>query len=222
MDELIRYAPTLAAGFLKNLQLAAICAVISLIVGTLLVIMRVAPTPVLRAIGGVYVNVLRNTPLTLVLAFSALGLSDTLGLTFSSTPSTNSFWLVVLGLSAYTSAFVCEALRSGINTVPMGQAEAARAIGLTFVQSLRLIVLPQAFRSVVAPLGSVMIAMTKNTTVAIAAGYLAESSFVMKDTFDTTGVSIPIFLGLVVAFMAVTLPIAFGAGRLAARFAVAR
>lgn len=222
MDELIRYAPTLAAGFLKNLQLAAICAVISLIVGTLLVIMRVAPTPALRAVGGVYVNVLRNTPLTLVLAFSALGLSDTLGLTFSSTPSTNSFWLVVLGLSAYTSAFVCEALRSGINTVPMGQAEAARAIGLTFAQSLRLIVLPQAFRSVVAPLGSVMIAMTKNTTVAIAAGYLAESSFVMKDTFDTTGVSIPIFLSLVVAFMAVTLPIAFGAGRLAARFTVAR
>jgi glutamate transport system permease protein len=222
MDELIRYAPALAAGFLKNLQLAVICAVISLIVGTLLVIMRVAPAPVLRAVGGMYVNVLRNTPLTLVLAFSALGLSDTLGLTFSSTPSTNSFWLVVLGLSAYTSAFVCEALRSGINTVPMGQAEAARAIGLTFVQSLRLIVLPQAFRSVVAPLGSVMIAMTKNTTVAIAAGYLAESSFVMKDTFDTMGVSIPIFLGLVVAFMAVTLPIAFCASRLAGRFAVAR
>jgi amine acid ABC transporter, permease protein, 3-TM region, His/Glu/Gln/Arg/opine family len=222
MDELIRYAPALAAGFLKNLQLAVICAVISLIVGTLLVIMRVAPTPVLRAIGGVYVNVLRNTPLTLVLAFSALGLSDTLGLTFSSTPSTNSFWLVVLGLSAYTSAFVCEALRSGINTVPIGQAEAARAIGLTFVQSLRRIVLPQAFRSVVGPLGSVMIAMTKNTTVAIAAGYLAESSFVMKDTFDTTGVSISIFLGLVVAFMAVTLPIAFGAGRLARQFSVAR
>ena len=104
----------------------------------------------------------------------------------------------------------------------MGQAEAARAIGLTFFQSLRLIILPQAFRSVVAPLGSVMIAMTKNTTVAIAAGYLAESSFVMKDTFDTTGVSIPIFLGMVVAFMAVTLPIAFCAGRLAGRFAVAR
>src|SRR6185503_19238284 len=83
MDELIRYAPPLAVGFLKNLQLAVICAVISLLVGTLLVIMRVAPTPLLRAIGGVYVDVLRNTPLTLVLAFSALGLSDTLGLTFS-------------------------------------------------------------------------------------------------------------------------------------------
>jgi glutamate transport system permease protein len=222
MEELIRYGPGLAAGFLKNLQLAALCAIYSLILGTTLVTMRVAPTPVLRAAGGVYVTVLRNTPLTLVLAFSAVGLSDILGLTFSDTPSTNSFWLVVLGLSAYTSAFVCEALRAGINTVPLGQAEAARAIGLTFVQSLRLIILPQAFRSVVAPLGSVMIAMTKNTTVAIAAGYLAESSFVMKDTFDTTGVSIAIFLGLVVAFMAVTLPIGFCASVLARRFAVAR
>src|SRR5690606_15243425 len=222
MDELIRYAPDLAVGFLHNLQIAALCAVFSLILGTILVIMRVAPTPVLRAVGTVYVNVVRNTPLTLVLAFCALGLSDTLGLTFSDTPITNSFWLVVLGLSAYTATFVCEALRSGINTVPLGQAEAARAIGLTFFQSLRLVILPQAARSVIAPLGSVMIAMTKNTTVAIAAGYLAGSAFVMRDTFDDTGVSIPIFLGLAAAFMAVTLPIGFLTGWLAKRMAVAR
>jgi len=222
MDELIRYAPDLAVGFLHNLQIAALCAVFSLILGTILVIMRVAPTLVLRAVGTVYVNVVRNTPLTLVLAFCALGLSDTLGLTFSDTPITNSFWLVVLGLSAYTATFVCEALRSGINTVPLGQAEAARAIGLTFFQSLRLVILPQAARSVIAPLGSVMIAMTKNTTVAIAAGYLAESAFVMRDTFDDTGVSIPIFLGLAAAFMAVTLPIGFLTGWLAKRMAVAR
>ncbi len=222
MDELIRYAPALAEGFLKNVQLAGLCAIISLTIGTILVAMRVAPAPVLRAASGVSVSVIRNTPLTLVLAFSSLGLSDTLGLTFSSAPATNSFWLVVLGLSAYTSAFVCEVLRSGINAVPLGQAEAARAIGLTFFQSLRLIILPQAFRSVVAPLGSVIIAMIKNTTVAVAAGYLAEVTFVMKDTFDTTGVSIPIFLSLVVAFMAVTLPFGLFAGWLARRIAVAR
>jgi glutamate transport system permease protein len=222
MDEFIQYAPALAAGFLKNMQLAGFCAVFSLILGTILIVMRVAPTPVVRVAAAVYVTLIRNTPLTLVLAFSGVGLSDTLGLTFSSTPRTNSFWLVVLGLTAYTSTFVCEALRSGINTVPLGQAEAARAIGLTFFQSLRLIILPQAFRSVVAPLGSVMIAMTKNTTIAIAGGYLAESAFVMKDTFDTTGVSIPIFLGLVVAFMTVTLPIGFVASWLVSRLAAAR
>jgi glutamate transport system permease protein len=222
VDDLIRYSPALAAGFLKNVQLAGLSGIFSLIFGTILVTMRVAPVPVLRAAGAAYVTVIRNTPLTLLLAFSALGLSDTLGLTFSSVPVTNSFWLVVVGLSAYTSTFVCETLRAGINTVPLGQAEAARAIGLTFFQSLRLVILPQAFRAVVAPLGSVMIAMTKNTTVAIAAGYLAELAFVMKDTFDTTGASIPIFLGVVIAFMALTLPIGFFAGRLARRLAVAR
>jgi glutamate transport system permease protein len=129
---------------------------------------------------------------------------------------------VVLGLSAYTAAFVAEALRAGVNTIPLGQAEAARAVGLTFMQSLGSIILPQAFRAVVAPLGSVMIAMIKNTTVAIAAGYLAEVTFVMKDIFDDTGVSISIFVGIVLAFMAVTLPIGFFTGWLARRLAVAR
>jgi glutamate transport system permease protein len=222
MDELIEYAPALAAGFLENLKLSLMCGVLSLTIGTIVVSMRVSPIPVLRTVGTVYVNILRNTPLTLILAFSALGLSDTLGVTFSDQPQTNSFWLVVLGLSAYTAAFVAEALRAGVNTIPLGQAEAARAVGLTFMQSLGSIILPQAFRAVVAPLGSVMIAMIKNTTVAIAAGYLAEVTFVMKDIFDDTGVSISIFVGIVLAFMAVTLPIGFFTGWLARRLAVAR
>lgn len=222
MDELIQYFDPLAQGFLENLKIALVAGVVSIIIGTLLVVMRVSPTPVLRAAGTFYVNVVRNTPLTLVLAFSALGLSDTLGLAFSTEPRVNSFWLVSLGLAAYTAAFVCEALRSGINTVPMGQAEAARAIGLTFMQSLRLIILPQAFRVVIAPLGSVMIAMIKNTTVAVAGGYAADVTANMKEVFDTTGASIPIFLGIVIAFMAVTLPIGFFTGWLARRLAVAR
>ncbi|MEV0591017.1 amino acid ABC transporter permease [Nonomuraea cavernae] len=222
MDELIKYAPVLAEGFLENVKLSLVAGVVSILLGTILVSMRVSPTPVLRAAGTVYVNVVRNTPLTLVLAFSALGLSDTLGLVFSGVPRTNSFWIVALGLAVYTSAFVCEALRAGINTVPLGQAEAARAIGLTFFQSLTLIILPQAFRAVVAPLGSVMIAMIKNTTVATAGGYLADAAAVMKETFDTTGASIPIFLGIVVAFMVLTLPIGYYTGWLARRLAVVR
>jgi glutamate transport system permease protein len=222
MDELIKYAPDLALGFWENVKLALVGGVVSLILGTILVSMRVSPTPVLRAAGTTYVNVVRNTPLTLVLAFSALGLSDKLGLVFSHEPRLNSFWLVALGLGAYTSAFVCEALRSGINTVPLGQAEAARAIGLTFFQSLRMIILPQAFRAVVAPLGSVIIAMIKNTTVATAGGYLADSAAVMKETFDTTGASIPIFLAIIGAFMVLTMPIGFYTGWLARRLAVVR
>ncbi|TMR11353.1 amino acid ABC transporter permease [Nonomuraea turkmeniaca] len=222
MEDLIRYAPDLALGFLENIKLSIVGAITSLILGTVLVAMRVSPTPVLRAAGTIYVNVVRNTPLTLVLAFSALGLSDQLGLVFSSVPSVNSFWIVAMGLSAYTAAFVCEALRSGINTVPLGQAEAARAIGLTFMQSLRMIILPQAFRAVIAPLGSVMIAMIKNTTVAVAGGYAFDSANKMKEAFDQVGASIPIFLGIVVAFMCVTLPIGYFTGWLAKRLAVVR
>jgi len=222
MDELIKYAPALAEGFLENVKFSLVAGFAAIILGTILVAMRVSPTPVLRAAGTLYVNVVRNTPLTLVLAFCALGLSDQLGLIFSDTPQTNSFWLVSMGLALYTASFVCEALRSGINTVSLGQAEAARAIGLTFFQSLRLIILPQAFRAVVAPLGSVMIAMIKNTTVATAGGFLADAAAVMKITFDTTGASIPIFLGIIVAFMALTMPIGFFTGWLSRRLAVAR
>lgn len=222
MDELIKYAGPLAEGFLVNVELSLICTVLALILGTILVAMRVSPVPVLRATGATFVNVIRNTPLTLLLAFSALGLSDTLGLTFSEEPDTNAFWLVVMAMSAYASTFVCEALRAGINTVPMGQAEASRAIGLTFMQSLRLVILPQAFRAVIAPLGSVIIALIKNTTVAQAGGLLADVAFVMYDTFDTTGVSIPIFIGIVLAFMAITLPVGWFTGWLAKRLAVVR
>jgi glutamate transport system permease protein len=222
MDELIKYGPDLWDGFLVNLQLSAICTILALILGTVLVAMRVSPVPVMRAAAATIVNVVRNTPLTLLLAFSALGLSDTMGLAFSEEPYDNAFWLVVMAMSVYASTFVCEALRAGMNTVPMGQAEAARAIGLTFMQSLTVIILPQAFRAVVAPLGSVVIALIKNTTVAQAGGLLADSAFQMYDIFDTTGVSIPIFIGIVVAFMAVTLPIGWLSGWLAKRLAVVR
>ncbi|NUW40414.1 amino acid ABC transporter permease [Nonomuraea rhodomycinica] len=222
MDELITHAPELARGFLENVKLSLVALVVSFILGTILVAMRVSPTPVLRAAGMVYVNVVRNTPLTLVLAFSALGLSDQLGLVFSDQPETNSFWIVSLGLGAYTAAFVCEALRAGINTVPMGQAEASRAIGLTFFQTLTMIILPQAFRAVIAPLGSVVIAMIKNSTVATAGGYLLDSAARMKIIFDDTGASIPIFLGVIAAFMALILPIGYFTGWLSRKLAVVR
>ncbi|WP_433439719.1 amino acid ABC transporter permease [Nonomuraea sp. CA-141351] len=208
-------------GFWATIRLTLTSGFFALILGTILVSMRVAPTPVLRWAGTAYVNVVRNTPLTLVLILCALGLSDTMQLTFSDQPATNYFWWAVAGLSAYTAAFVCEALRSGINTVSVGQAEAARAIGLTFVQSLRLIVLPQAFRSVIAPLGSLLIALTKNTTIVTVASYL-DAAAQMKQMFDDFGGTIPIFLGFAFGYMVLTLPTGFFFGWLAKRLAVAR
>jgi glutamate transport system permease protein len=208
-------------GFWSTIRLTVTSGIIALVLGTILVGMRVAPTPVLRWAGTAYVNVVRNTPLTLVLILCALGLSDTMQLNFSPEPSTNYFWWSVVGLSAYTATFVCEALRSGINTVSLGQAEAARAIGLTFVQSLRLVVLPQAFRSVISPLGSILIALTKNTTIVIVASYL-EAAAQMKQMFDDYGGTIPIFLGFAVGYMVLTLPTGYLFGYLAKRLAVAR
>jgi glutamate transport system permease protein len=156
-----------------------------------------------------------------VLLFCSLGLSDTLKIKLSDETTVNFYWLAVFGLSAYTAAFVCEALRAGINTVPLGQAEAARAIGLTFMQSLRMVILPQAFRAVIAPLGSITIAMIKNTTVVLVASYL-EAASLMKDMFEKYGATLPIFLGFAVGFMILTLPTGFLFGWAAKRWAVAR
>jgi glutamate transport system permease protein len=228
MDQLLDFSPVfdnldkILAGFWATIRIAAMTALLSLVIGTFLTALRVSPVPVLRRTGGAVVNLLRNTPLTLVLAICILAVNDNLKVHISSVETVNRYWWGVLGLSVYTSAFVCEALRSGINTVPLGQAEAARSIGLTFAQSLRLIILPQAFRAVVAPLGSVMIAMIKNTTVVGAVAYGYEAAAVMKDMFFDLGASIPIFIGIAIGYMVLTLPTGFLFGWLAKRMAVAR
>src|SRR3954468_5233180 len=142
--------------------------------------MRLAPVPVLNWLGTTYVNVVRNTPLTLIILFCSFGLAQTLGITLADTTSPTSiedsnFRLAVLGLTVYTASFVCETVRSGVNTVPLGQAEAARSLGFTFSQNLRVVLLPQAFRATIIPMGSVLIALTKNTTIASVIG-VAEAS----------------------------------------------
>jgi glutamate transport system permease protein len=209
------------SGFLWILKLTGASAVIALLVGVVLAAMRVSPVPVLRAFGTVYVNMFRNTPLTLIIYFCYFVLFSTLGLVLSDDLVRNVFWLGVVGLSAYTAAFVCEAIRSGINTVPAGQAEAARAIGLTFAQTLRIVVLPQAARAVIAPLGSILIALCKNTTIVGTIGLL-EASSVMRDLIERTGNPVPIFVVFAGVFAAVLIPVGYFFGWLANRLAVKR
>jgi glutamate transport system permease protein len=134
--------------------------VLSLILGTLLGAFRVSPVPALRGVGTGYVNVLRNTPLTLVFAFLVFGAPK------MQIELPTFFWSAVVALTVYTSAFICEVVRSGVNTVSPGQSEAARAIGMSFIQVLGIVVLPQAFRAIVPPLTNVLIALLKNTTIA--------------------------------------------------------
>ena len=213
----------LLSAFAMILRLTGVSAVVSFGYGTLLAAMRVSPVPVLRGFGTAWVTLFRNTPLTLIIAFAYFGLFVNLGVAIDSDSiDNNNFWLGVIGLSAYTSAFVCEAIRSGVNTVPIGQAEAARAIGLSFGQTLRLVVLPQAIRSVIAPLGSILIALTKNATIVGTIGVL-EAASVMKDLINSNGdAAVAIFVVFAGVFVVLLVPTGYLFGWLARRWAVRR
>ncbi|WUJ14319.1 amino acid ABC transporter permease [Streptomyces sp. NBC_00390] len=212
----------LLGAFWVTVKLTVYSALGSLIWGTMLAGMRVGPIPLMRGFGTVYVNVVRNIPLTVIIVFTSLGLYSTLGIALGGdTIPVINFRLAVLGLIAYTSAFVCEALRSGINTVPVGQAEAARALGLSFTQVLRLIVLPQAFRSVVNPMANVLIALTKNTTVASAIG-VAEAAYLMKGLIEEYAALLLIAGVFALGFICLTLPTGLILGWVSKKVAVKR
>ncbi|MEU9925568.1 amino acid ABC transporter permease [Streptomyces griseoluteus] len=208
--------------FWTTVQLTVFSGVGSLVWGILLAGMRVSPVPLMRGFGTAYVNIVRNIPLTIIILFTSLGLADIFGVTMGDEDfKIQGFRLAVLGLIAYTAAFVCEAIRSGINTVPLGQAEAARAIGLSFSQTLRLIVLPQALRAVIGPLANVLIALTKNTTVAAAIG-VAEAATLMKTMIENEAQTVAIGAVFALGFVVLTLPTGLLLGWLGKRLAVKR
>ncbi|WP_121831076.1 amino acid ABC transporter permease [Streptomyces sp. S1] len=213
----------LLGAFWVTAQLALYSAIGSLIWGTALAAMRVSPVPLMRSFGTTYVNFVRNTPLTVVIVACSLVLNQTLGVTLGGSDFKEiGFRLAILGLVAYTGTFVCEALRSGINTVPPGQAEAARALGLSFFQVLTLVVLPQAFRAAVTPLANVLIALTKNTTVAAAIS-AAEAAFLMKEMIENEAQALfTVFAIFAFGFIVLTLPTGLALGWAAKRLAVKR
>ncbi len=173
MGVLLDNLPTILRGFVKTLELLGVSAVIAVLLGVLLAAMRVAPVAVMRGIGTAYVNTFRNIPLLLLFLITTQGIPVVIkGQSF--------FTLGVLALSLYTAAFICEAVRSGINAVNVGQAEAARAVGMTFGQTMTTIVLPQAVRSVIPPLASILIALTKNTAIAEVFG-ITEATYRLDD-----------------------------------------
>ncbi len=161
MNQIFDYPDLWREALVGTLVLFFAGGALALVLGFLVGAMRVSPIPVARAVGTVYVNWIRNTPLTLVLFFFAFAVPLLVPV-----PRGSFLTLAILGLGIYTATYVAETLRSGINTVPVGQAEAARAIGLSFGQVMGYVVLPQAARSVIPPMMSVLIALLKNTTVA--------------------------------------------------------
>ncbi|UXA19976.1 amino acid ABC transporter permease [Mycobacterium sp. SMC-4] len=226
MEVFTEYREQIFAAFATTIQLTVYSAIGALVLGTALAAMRLAPVPMLNWLGTSYVNVVRNTPLTLIILFCSFGLAQTMGITLADRQSPtfiadSSFRLAVLGFTIYTAAFVCETVRSGVNTVPLGQAEAARALGLTFSQNLRIILLPQAFRAVLIPLGSVLIALTKNTTIASAIG-VAEAALLMKEMIENTAAVMVVGGIFALGFVILTLPMGLLFGWLGRRLAVAR
>jgi glutamate transport system permease protein len=202
-------------GFLTMLALTVLASALALALGVLLAAMRVSPVPTLRGAGTAYVELVRNTPLTVVFFFAVFVLPQLdIGLSF--------FTFAVIAVTVYHAAFFCEAVRSGINAVGVGQAEAARSIGLTFTQSLRLVILPQALRTVVPPLINVVIALTKNTSIAAAFGVVELTAVGTRLANANADAVLAVLAGVAVCYLVLTLPSGWLAGRLERRVAVAR
>jgi glutamate transport system permease protein len=202
-------------GFRNTILLFVLAGIGALALGTLLAVMRVSPVPVLRLLGTGYVTIFRNTPLTLVFFFFAFAYPrlDLIDVSF--------FVRAVLALTIYTAAFVCEVVRSGINTVDVGQAEASRALGLTFTQTLTAIVVPQAIRSVVPPMTSVLNSLLKNTTVA--AGFAVAEAGQITPTLSERGA--PVLIGMfwiAIGFLILVMPLTMTQRTLEKRWSVAR
>lgn len=189
-----------AQGYVRSLWICVVAAVGSLLLGMVIAAFRVSPVAPLRAFGAAWVNILRNCPLTLVLFAFAFGIPE-LGINAS-------YWVLSVGaLVLYTSAFMCEAIRAGINSVHAGQAEAARAIGMPFFGTLRHVVLPQALRSAVPPVGSVLIAMFKNSAVLGAFGVGGDLYSVSDQLTSAQGyAALPVLTGVLVGYLMITIP----------------
>ena len=216
MDAVIASLPQYWDGFLRTLYLSVISGIVALLVGTLLAAMRVSPVAALRGFSMFYVEVARNTPLTIIFFFSAIVLPR-LGVRFEQFEVA-----AIIALSSYTAAFIAEAVRSGVNSVPVGQAEAARSIGMTFIQVLGFIVLPQAVRTVIPPMINILIALVKNSSVAGAFFVLELFGYGRKLSNDYGDQVLWILLGVAFFYLLITVPLGLVAHFVERKVAIAR
>jgi len=224
-----------AGGFWLTLQICVLAGTGALALGAVMAVLRISPLPPLRAVGTAYVTIFRNVPLTVVMFFAAFGL-PALGsnANFLRIPVLDSvfsrlgtdlpyFRFAVIALALYTAAFVCEALRSGVNAVPPGQAEAARSLGMTFTQNLRHVVLPQSWKAAAVPLGSVIIAMIKNSALAGFFGVVGDLAQSADQLTSAEGYPfVPVAIGISIGYLIMTVPLGLLLDRMERRQAVAR
>jgi glutamate transport system permease protein len=217
VEDIVNNFDLVLKAFWLTIQLLVLSGIASLVLGTLLGAMRVGPVAVMRKTASTYVTLVRNTPLLIVFIF-----------VFIAAPELG--WLVdtpfivkgVVALTVYTSAFVCEAVRSGVNSVSVGQAEASRAIGLTFGQSMQFVILPQSFRAVVPPLASVLIALAKNTSVAAAFGLMEATGRMRYFTNNNSDDRPLIFITFAIGYIIIVEVMSAGAYGLERRWRAAR
>jgi glutamate transport system permease protein len=210
LDNLDRFGD----GLWETVQLTLLSFVAAFVIGLLIAGFRVSPIPPLRAAGGFYVETVRNTPLLVLLILAFFGLPK-LGFTWSP------FVTAVVVISLYTGAFIGEAVRAGINTVPAGQVEAARSLGLTFSQVLGHVVLPQALRAVVQPIGSLFSALVRNTSLAYAIS-VVELTGTADRLGNETARYLPAFIGAFIGYLILTIPAGVVIGMIERRVAVRR
>jgi len=189
------------SGFGWTLLSSILALFFSLIIGSLFAILEVVPNKFLRVVGNIYVEIFRNIPLLVITMFFYLVIPLYI-------VKINGFTAGTIGLTIYTSAFIAETVRAGINSVDSGQMEAARSQGMTFWQSMRYIVLPQAFKYVIPPLGNQFVNLVKNSSVlAFVAGFdlMYQGNAIASQTFDT--VNTYVIVG--VFYLVITLPISY-------------
>jgi len=215
LDYVFEHRADILDGFLVTIRLTVVAGLASMVIGTLLAVFRVGPIPPLRFLGTTYVTLVRNTPLTLIFVFTTFGLPR-MGIRLEFVT------FATIALTVYTSAFVCEAVRSGVGSVASGEVEAARAIGLRFGQTMRFVVLPQALRAVVAPLGGVFNALLKNTSVAVAFSVVEANSMLRRLQNANGAATWPLLITTALGYVLLA-AILFGIVRLVERrLAVAR
>jgi His/Glu/Gln/Arg/opine family amino acid ABC transporter permease subunit len=213
-EVLVENLPFLLEGYRNTIVLVVVAFTASLVIGTAVAVVRIAPVPVLPGFARAEVELFRNTPLLVQMTFLVLGLGS-VGIRLSF------FTAAAVALSLYTAAYVTEAVRSGIASVGTGQMEAARSLGMNFFQSMRFIVLPQAIRTVIPPLGNLIIAMVKNSAIAAAIAYpelLYSSEILESRTFRT----FEVFTGTLIGFLSITVPLSYFVARLERRLRILR
>jgi glutamate transport system permease protein len=213
VDSLTENWDLILKGFWETLKLLGASGALALVIGTVVGIARVSPVAILRRSGATYVRLFRNTPLLVLIILTYYGLPE-IGIDFGF------FIMVTMAMGLYTASFVAECIRSGVNGIPLGQAEAARSIGMPFGMTMTQVILPQSFRLVVPPLASVFIALTKNTSLAAGFG-IAEATFRLRGLLnDYATERIVIFLGIALGYIVIVELISFVANRLERRWAV--